>query len=176
MPGRYHGRTARHGDLNTRCSRATNRTYSNHRLESSRLSGCIDCTRSVSVGGCCNLNHGFLATELMALVLLVSLRHRPLFVAVSCRLSKTNRFTPGCILSACVLALVRELPVSGYFWRCVFGYGESNGLCCRLCLTFEQANPFDFCRYFARGFEQVGDADTSSLLNRILMKSARFMG
>ena len=35
-----------------------------------------------------------------------------------------------------------------------------------LCLTFEQAN-LDFCRYFARGFQAVGDGDTSGLLDRI---------
>ncbi|HEU0038949.1 MAG TPA: DUF455 family protein, partial [Verrucomicrobiae bacterium] len=59
-----------------------------------------------------------------------------------------------------------ELPVSGYFWRCVAPMENPIDYVAGLCLTFEQAN-LDFARHFARGFATVGDADTAKLLDRI---------
>src|SRR5450756_2213489 len=59
-----------------------------------------------------------------------------------------------------------ELPVSGYFWRCVSPMENPIDYVASLCLTFEQAN-LDFARHFARSFATVGDADTAKLLEKI---------
>jgi uncharacterized ferritin-like protein (DUF455 family) len=59
-----------------------------------------------------------------------------------------------------------ELPVSGYFWRCVAPMENPIDYVAGLCLTFEQAN-LDFARHFAHGFARVGDADTARLLEKI---------
>jgi uncharacterized ferritin-like protein (DUF455 family) len=59
-----------------------------------------------------------------------------------------------------------ELPVSGYFWHSVAPMESPLDYVAGLCLTFEQAN-LDFCRYFARGFQAVGDGDTAGMLDRI---------
>jgi uncharacterized ferritin-like protein (DUF455 family) len=59
-----------------------------------------------------------------------------------------------------------ELPVSGYFWRSVAQMESPLDYVAGLCLTFEQAN-LDYCRYFARGFQTVGDSDTAGLLDKI---------
>jgi hypothetical protein len=59
-----------------------------------------------------------------------------------------------------------ELPVSGYFWRCVSTMENPMDYVASLCLTFEQAN-LDFARHFSRGFATVGDNDTAKLLEKI---------
>jgi len=59
-----------------------------------------------------------------------------------------------------------ELPVSGYFWRCVSPMENPMDYVASLCLTFEQAN-LDFAGHFARGFATVGDTDTARLLEQI---------
>ena len=113
-------------------------------------------------------NHELLATELMALVLLRFPEAPAAFRRGVLQTLKDEQVHTRLYLErmrACGTHF-GELPVSGYFWRCVSGMENPMDYVAGLCLTFEQAN-LDFCRHFARGFEQVGDADTASLLTRI---------
>ncbi|HEX4351080.1 MAG TPA: DUF455 family protein, partial [Verrucomicrobiae bacterium] len=59
-----------------------------------------------------------------------------------------------------------ELPVSGYFWRCVSPMEHPIDYVSSLCLTFEQAN-LDFAQHFSRSFATVGDTDSAKLLEKI---------
>ncbi len=113
-------------------------------------------------------NHELLATELMALVLLkfpdapVAFR-KGVFQTLKDEQEHTRLYLAR--MKSCGLAF-GELPVSGYFWRCVAPMENPFDYVAGLCLTFEQAN-LDFARHFARGFGQVGDAETARLLERI---------
>lgn len=113
-------------------------------------------------------NHELLATELMALVLLKFPDAPAAFrKGVLQTLKDEQEHTRLYIerMKACGITF-GELPVSGYFWRCVAPMENPIDYVAGLCLTFEQAN-LDFARHFARGFEEVGDADTAKLLGRI---------
>ncbi|MCW5553990.1 MAG: DUF455 family protein [Verrucomicrobiae bacterium] len=113
-------------------------------------------------------NHELLATELMALVLLkfpdapVAFR-KGVFQTLKDEQAHTRLYLAR--MKSCGIAF-GELPVSGYFWRCVAPMENPIDYVAGLCLTFEQAN-LDFARHFARGFGQVGDAETARLLERI---------
>ena len=113
-------------------------------------------------------NHELLATELMALVLLKFPDAPAAFrQGVLKTLQDEQAHTRLYIgrMKACGLAF-GELPVSGYFWRCVAPMEHPIDYVASLCLTFEQAN-LDFARHFAKSFGQVGDAETSKLLEKI---------
>jgi uncharacterized ferritin-like protein (DUF455 family) len=113
-------------------------------------------------------NHELLATELMALVLLRFPDAPAAFRRGVLQTLKDEQVHTRLYLErmrACGTQF-GELPVSGYFWRCVSNMQNPMDYVAGLCLTFEQAN-LDFCRHFAQGFEQVGDADTANLLTRI---------
>jgi uncharacterized ferritin-like protein (DUF455 family) len=113
-------------------------------------------------------NHELLATELMALVLLKfpdapAAFRRGVLQTLKDEQEHTRLYMQR--MKACGLAF-GELPVSGYFWRCVAPMEHPIDYVASLCLTFEQAN-LDFARHFAGSFGQVGDAETSRLLEKI---------
>ena len=113
-------------------------------------------------------NHELLATELMALVLLKfpdapAAFRRGLLQTLKDEQEHTRLYLKR--MQACGVEF-GELPVSGYFWRCVSPMENPIDYVASLCLTFEQAN-LDFARHFARSFATVGDADTAKLLEKI---------
>ena len=113
-------------------------------------------------------NHELLATELMALVLLRFPDAPPAFRKGVLQTLKDEQEHTRLYLRrmrACGIGF-GELPVSGYFWRCVSAMENPIDYVASLCLTFEQAN-LDFAGHFARGFTAVGDADTAMLLDKI---------
>ncbi len=113
-------------------------------------------------------NHELLATELMALVLLKfpdapAAFRKGVLQTLKDEQEHTRLYLER--MKACGIEF-GELPVSGYFWRCVAPMENPIDYVAGLCLTFEQAN-LDFARHFARGFATVGDADTAKLLEKI---------
>lgn len=113
-------------------------------------------------------NHELLATELMALVLLrfpgaPAAFRRGVLNTLKDEQAHTRWYVER--MRACGVTF-GELPVSGYFWRCVAPMENPIDYVAGLCLTFEQAN-LDFAGHFARGFAAVGDAETAQLLGRI---------
>src|SRR5262245_27057535 len=113
-------------------------------------------------------NHELLATELMALVLLKFPDAPAAFrkgVLQTLRDEQEHTRLYLARMKACGIEF-GELPVSGYFWRCIAPMKLPIDFVAGLCLTFEQAN-LDFARHFARGFGEVGDADTAKLLEKI---------
>ena len=113
-------------------------------------------------------NHELLATELMALVLLKfpaapAAFRRGLLQTLKDEQEHTRLYLKR--MQACGIEF-GELPVSGFFWRCVSPMENPIDYVASLCLTFEQAN-LDFARHFARSFATVGDADTAKLLEKI---------
>jgi len=113
-------------------------------------------------------NHELLATELMALVLLrfpdapTAFRKGVLRTLMD-EQEHTRLYLER--MKACGIHF-GELPVSGYFWRCVAPMENPMDYVAGLSLTFEQAN-LDFARHFARTFAEVGDAGTAQLLEKI---------
>jgi uncharacterized ferritin-like protein (DUF455 family) len=113
-------------------------------------------------------NHELLATELMALVLLRFPDAPPAFRKGLLQTLKDEQIHTRWYIErmkACGLEF-GELPVSGYFWRCVSPMENPMDYVASLCLTFEQAN-LDFAGHFARGFATVGDTATAQLLGQI---------
>ena len=113
-------------------------------------------------------NHELLATELMALALLrfpdaPAAFRRGVWQTLKDEQLHTRLYVQR--MRQCGIQF-GELPVSGYFWRSVAPMESPLDYVAGLCLTFEQAN-LDFCHYFARGFQAVGDGDTAGLLDRI---------
>jgi uncharacterized ferritin-like protein (DUF455 family) len=113
-------------------------------------------------------NHELLATELMALVLLrfpqaPAAFRRGVLNTLQDEQAHTRWYVDR--MRACGVGF-GELPVSGYFWRCVAPMENPIDYVAGLCLTFEQAN-LDFAQHYARGFQRVGDADTARLLDQI---------
>jgi uncharacterized ferritin-like protein (DUF455 family) len=113
-------------------------------------------------------NHELLATELMALALLrfpdaPAAFRRGVWQTLKDEQLHTRLYVQR--MRDCGIVF-GELPVSGYFWRSVAPMENPLDYVAGLCLTFEQAN-LDFCRFFARGFQTVGDGDTAGLLDRI---------
>jgi uncharacterized ferritin-like protein (DUF455 family) len=113
-------------------------------------------------------NHELLATELMALVLLRFPEAPAAFrKGVLQTLKDEQEHTRWYLqrMKACGIEF-GELPVSGYFWRCVSPMENPIDYVAGLCLTFEQAN-LDFARHFAGAFNAAGDTETAALLDRI---------
>ena len=113
-------------------------------------------------------NHELLATELMALVLLKFPDAPAAFrKGVLRTLQEEQEHTRLYIerMRGCGVEF-GELPVSGYFWRCVSPMEHPIDYVASLCLTFEQAN-LDFAQHFSRSFATVGDADSAKLLEKI---------
>jgi uncharacterized ferritin-like protein (DUF455 family) len=113
-------------------------------------------------------NHELLATELMALVLLKfpdapSAFRKGVLQTLEDEQGHTRLYLER--MKACGIEF-GELPVSGYFWRCIAPMENPIDYVAGLCLTFEQAN-LDFARHFARGFATVGDDATAKLLEKI---------
>ncbi len=113
-------------------------------------------------------NHELLATELMALVLLKFPAAPAAFrQGVLHTLKDEQEHTRLYIerMKSCGIAF-GELPVSGYFWRCVSPMENPIDYVAGLCLTFEQAN-LDFARHFSKSFSAIGDNETGNLLEKI---------
>jgi len=113
-------------------------------------------------------NHELLATELMALVLLKFPDAPAAFrKGVLRTLQEEQEHTRLYIerMKSCGVEF-GELPVSGYFWRCVSTMEHPIDYVSSLCLTFEQAN-LDFAQHFSRSFATVGDAGSAKLLEKI---------
>ena len=113
-------------------------------------------------------NHELLATELMALVLLKFPDAPAAFrKGVLQTLKDEQEHTRLYIerMKSCGIEF-GELPVSGYFWRCVSPMENPIDYVAGLCLTFEQAN-LDFAKSFAKSFAAIGDAETGNLLEKI---------
>lgn len=113
-------------------------------------------------------NHELLATELMALVLLRFPDAPPAFRRGVVRTlfeeqDHTRLYMER--IEACGLQF-GELPVNGFFWRSIAPMQSPLDFVAGLSLTFEQAN-LDYCRFFARNFERVGDTATTRLLDQI---------
>ena len=113
-------------------------------------------------------NHELLATELMALALLRFPDAPAAFRRGICQTLKEEQLHTLLYVQRMRECGIQfgEIPVSGYFWRSVASMESPLDYVARLCLTFEQAN-LDFCRYFARGFQMVGDGTTAALLDRV---------
>src|SRR5580704_10504891 len=113
-------------------------------------------------------NHELLATELMALVLLKFPDAPAAFrKGVLRTLQEEQEHTRLYMerMRGCGVEF-GELPVSGYFWRCVSPMEHPIDYVASLCLTFEQAN-LDFAQHFSHRFATVGDADSAKLLEKI---------
>ena len=113
-------------------------------------------------------NHELLATELMALVLLKfpaapSAFRKGVLQTLQDEQEHTRRYMER--MKSCGIEL-GDLPVSGYFWRCVSPMEHPIDYVAGLCLTFEQAN-LDFAGHYGRSFATLGDADTAKLLDQI---------
>jgi uncharacterized ferritin-like protein (DUF455 family) len=113
-------------------------------------------------------NHELLATELMALVLLKfpdapAAFRQGVFRTLKDEQEHTRLYIER--MKSCGIAF-GELPVSGYFWRCVSPMEHPIDYVSSLCLTFEQAN-LDFANHFAKSFASIGDNETSKLLEKI---------
>jgi uncharacterized ferritin-like protein (DUF455 family) len=113
-------------------------------------------------------NHELLATELMALVLLKfpdapTAFRRGVLRTLQDEQEHTRLYLER--IRACGLEF-GDLPVSGYFWRCVSPMEHPIDYVASLCLTFEQAN-LDFAGHYSRSLATVGDADSAKLLERI---------
>ena len=59
-----------------------------------------------------------------------------------------------------------EIPVSDFFWRCISPVATPIEFVTRLSLTLEQAN-LDYAPYYASVYGELGDAETSRLMQRI---------
>jgi uncharacterized ferritin-like protein (DUF455 family) len=113
-------------------------------------------------------NHELLATELMALVLLKFPDAPPAFrKGVLQTLQDEQEHTRLYLerMKSCGIEL-GDLPVSGYFWRCIAPMEHPMDYVAGLCLTFEQAN-LDFAGHYGRALGIVGDADSAKLLEKI---------
>jgi uncharacterized ferritin-like protein (DUF455 family) len=113
-------------------------------------------------------NHELLATELMALVLLKFPTAPAAFRKGVLQTLKDEQEHTRLYLErmkSCGIGF-GELPVSGYFWRCIAPMEHPIDYVAGLCLTFEQAN-LDFARQFAKSFAAIGDNETSQLLEKI---------
>ena len=113
-------------------------------------------------------NHELLATELMALVLLKfpdapAAFRKGVLQTLRDEQEHTRLYMER--MQSCGLEF-GDLPVSGYFWRCVSPMEHPMDYVAGLCLTFEQAN-LDFAGHYARRFATVGDAASATLLERI---------
>jgi uncharacterized ferritin-like protein (DUF455 family) len=113
-------------------------------------------------------NHELLATELMALVLLKfpdapAAFRKGVLQTLQDEQEHTRLYLER--MRACGVEF-GDLPVSGYFWRCVAPMEHPIDYVAGLCLTFEQAN-LDFAGQYGRRFATVGDADSAKLLERI---------
>ena len=113
-------------------------------------------------------NHELLATELMALVLLKfpdapAAFRQGVFRTLKDEQEHTRLYIER--MKSCGIEF-GELPVSGYFWRCVSPMEHPIDYVSSLCLTFEQAN-LDFAGHFAKSFASIGDNETSDLLGKI---------
>jgi uncharacterized ferritin-like protein (DUF455 family) len=113
-------------------------------------------------------NHELLATELMALVLLRFPDAPAAFRKGVLQTLKDEQEHTQLYLARMAECGVHfgELPVSGYFWRSVSVMENPMDYVSSLCLTFEQAN-LDFARHYAKGFADIGDNETSKLLEKI---------
>ena len=113
-------------------------------------------------------NHELLATELMALALLRFPDAPAAFRRGLLQTLKDEQLHTRLYLARMKKCGIQfgEISVSGYFWRSVARMENPIDYVAGLSLTFEQAN-LDFCRYFARAFQKVGDGDTARLLDRI---------
>ena len=113
-------------------------------------------------------NHELLATELMALVLLKfpeapAAFRKGVFETLKDEQEHTRLYMER--MQSCGIEF-GSIPVSGYFWRAVSGMESPMDYVAGLSLTFEQAN-LDFARHFSACFEDVGDADSARLLQKI---------
>jgi len=113
-------------------------------------------------------NHELLATELMALVLLKfpdapAAFRQGVFRTLKDEQEHTRLYIER--MKSCGIEF-GDLPVSGYFWRCVSTMEHPIDYVSSLCLTFEQAN-LDFANHFAKSFATIGDNETSKLLKKI---------
>jgi uncharacterized ferritin-like protein (DUF455 family) len=113
-------------------------------------------------------NHELLATELMALVLLKfpdapAAFRKGVFQTLKDEQEHTQLYLDR--MKECGVHF-GELPVSGYFWRAVSVMENPMDYVSSLCLAFEQAN-LDFARHYAKGFADIGDNETSKLLEKI---------
>ena len=113
-------------------------------------------------------NHELLATELMALVLLKfpdapAAFRKGVFQTLKDEQEHTRLYMER--MKSCGVEL-GDLPVSGYFWRCIAPMENPIDYVAGLALTFEQAN-LDFARHFAKSFATIGDNETGNLLEKI---------
>lgn len=114
-------------------------------------------------------NHELLATELLALALI---RFDDAPAAFRRGLVQTLREEQRHL--ALYLGRMRALgvelgerPLSGFFWRAMSGLETPAAFVAHLSMTFEQAN-LDFASHYARAFEQLGDHETSEVLQTVL--------
>jgi uncharacterized ferritin-like protein (DUF455 family) len=113
-------------------------------------------------------NHELLATELMACVLLKfpdapAAFRKGVLQTMQDEQEHTRLYIER--MQSCGIQL-GDLPVSGYFWRCISPMAHPLDYVAGLCLTFEQAN-LDFAGHYSRSLATVGDADSAKLLTRI---------
>lgn len=113
-------------------------------------------------------NHELLATELMALVLLKFPDAPAEFRSGVLKTLKEEQMHTKLYLRRMRECGVNfgELPVSGFFWKLVAPMESPLDYVTRLSLTFEQAN-LDYSKAYAQVFNQSGDTDTASILERI---------
>ncbi len=113
-------------------------------------------------------NHELLATELMALVLLkFPDAPRAFRQGVLVTLQEEQQHTRMYLrrMKECGVEF-GAWPVSGQFWRMVEPMQTPMDFVSRLSLTFEQAN-LDYSRHFAAVFKEIGDLETSRLMEQI---------
>lgn len=113
-------------------------------------------------------NHELLATELMALVLLKFPDAPAAFRKGVLETLKDEQEHTRLYMERMKVCGIEfgSIPVSGYFWRAVSGMDSPMDYVAGLSLTFEQAN-LDFARHFSNCFAEIGDAETSKLLQKI---------
>ncbi len=113
-------------------------------------------------------NHELLATELMALVLLKFPEAPPSFRRGILKTLRDEQEHTRIYVERLKQLGVEfgQYPVNGFFWNVISPMDTPLSYVTRLSLTFEQAN-LDYSGYFARRFQQIGDAATEQILARI---------
>jgi len=122
-------------------------------------------------------NHELLATELMALVLLKFPDAPPSFRQGVLHTLKEEQIHTQLYIHRMQQCGIHfgELPVNGYFWKTIAPMHDPLDYVTRLSLTFEQAN-LDYSKSYARVFAEMGDAQTSKILEKIYLDEIEHVG
>ncbi len=121
-------------------------------------------------------NHELLALELMALALLRFPDAPPAWrmgLAATMRDEQRHLRRYRARMEACGVGL-GEVPVSGFFWRCIADAPAPLDFAVRMGLVLEQAN-LDFAVHHRALFAAAGDAETAAVLDEVYTDEVRHL-